>query len=213
MTENTLFNGNIDQYIVYDHAFTSNEVSTLNAAFASMPRLDEYMPGLKFTVYNGYMNDDVNYPAKNSTNIRTNGNIRMVGLTTKIDNILSGTGGNIAPNGGQHTYTVEWVGFFKPDRTGNWYFSTNSDDCSFLWIGDSATSGYTIENAFVNNRGQHGMNGVFNNRAIRLDSDTYYPIRIQFGENWGGHDMVVSFKYENENYQVDGQNMYFSQAN
>ena len=70
-------------------------------------------------------------------------------------------------------------------------FYTSSDDASYLWIGPNALSGFTAANALVNNGGLHGM--VEKSRTISLIAGQFYPVRIQFGEQGGGDNMIVSF--------------------
>jgi hypothetical protein len=90
---------------------------------------------------------------------------------------------------------VQWTGYFytKTSTTGNnmWTFFTNSDDASYLWIGNNAFSEYTIDNATVKNGSIHGM--VKSKGTIYLSPNTYYYIRIIFGERGGGDNMIVSF--------------------
>ena len=60
-----------------------------------------------------------------------------------------------------------------------------------MWIGDSAKVGYTTSNCLINNAGIHPMVEV--SQTKDLIGDTYYPIRIFFGEHGGGDDCVFSF--------------------
>lgn len=209
------FNGYIDQFLVYNSEYTVEQIFTLYNSFSTMNPTREgmdsqYTDGLKYVIYNGYMNDRVDFVQ--TATVKTNNDLPVTGTVTEIKNITTGTNGFILPNQSLHTYTVEWTGFFKPDKPGNWIFSTNSDDCSFLWLGSVATTGYTQRNALVNNGNQHGMRTVYST-PIGLNQFEYYPIRIQFGENWGGHDMVVYFRHESDpinTFQTDGKGKYFS---
>jgi hypothetical protein len=125
--------------------------------------------------YSGYMSDNPNFFATAT----------LSGTSFAYTNINSNwvEGGN--------NFSVEWLGYFRPNETGTWNFRTTSDDCSFLWIGTFATSGFLTSNANVNNGGTHGPETA-SGTAI-LSSGIYYPIRIQFGENTGGEAMTVDF--------------------
>ncbi|MCX5945545.1 MAG: PA14 domain-containing protein [Cyanobacteria bacterium] len=87
-------------------------------------------------------------------------------------------------------YSVQWLGYFKTTTAGTYAFRTNSDDCSYLWIGDSAVSNYTASNAVVNNAGLHGMRTI--SGSALLAANSYYYVRLQFGENGGGDDIQLS---------------------
>ncbi len=168
--------------------------------------------GLYYTVYNGYMNDNVIFfktasllpPGTSGTSGSNN-----KGLNTNISSIVTGTNGFInSTSGNPDNFSVQWLGYFKSNYTGIWTFSTNSDDCSYLWIGSNAISGYTIFNALVNNRGTHAPTKV--SATINLTSGTYYPIRIQYGDATVGHDMIVTFKNPNLTETSNGNGYYYS---
>jgi hypothetical protein len=80
------------------------------------------------------------------------------------------------------TTSFQWVGYFLAPTTGNYVFSTATDDGSLLWIGDNAVSGYTAGNATVNNSGLHGII-VATGGNLTLTAGTYYPMRFQYGNN------------------------------
>ena len=158
--------------------------------------------GLSFSIYSGYFNDDVNYFNNNKDKI-TN-----TGVTINMYNLTSSTNGVIKKGGGDpHLFSVEWFGYFYPNKDGNYGFATVSDDASYVWIGDSAASNYNPFNAVVNNGGLHGMRKT--EGYITLKANTYYPIRIQFGENWGYHDFVMIW-YDGSNWTSDLTNNFFS---
>ena len=89
-------------------------------------------------------------------------------------------------------YSWQWLGYFKASSTENYTFYTTSDDASYLWIGNNAISSFTTANATVNNGGLHGSVEVTSS-PVSLVAGTYYPIRIQFGENAGGDFVTVNF--------------------
>lgn len=156
--------------------------------------------GLKFNVYEGYFNENVNFfsSAKNTAN----------GITSVFNDLTSSTSGLKNQNTGT-AYSIEWTGFFVPNLTGNWQFKTNSDDASFIWIGNNATSGYSTSNALIKNPGIHPAK--FSNEAtIYLDTNVHYPIRIQYG-NGGGTDAFQFFlKPPNGSYTTNGNDLFFN---
>ena len=144
--------------------------------------------GLKFYIYNGYMNDNVNYFDNNTNYVTAPNN----GSSTLFSNLNNATNNiNNAVIAGDN-YSVQWLGYFKSNYTGNWKFSLTSDDCSYFWIGNNAVSGYTTANANVNNRGIHGDVTVTSS-DIYLVNGYFYPIRIQFGEKTGGATLIFNF--------------------
>ncbi len=122
-----------------------------------------YIAGLWLRTYTGYFNDDPNWFTTASGNF---------GIA---DTSLSG-GSSIAT-----TTSIQWLGYFLPEVTGSYTFTTTSDDASYLWIGATAAAGYTTGNALVNNGGLHGAQSV--SGSITLTAGVYYPIRIQAGNN------------------------------
>lgn len=140
-------------------------------------------PGFTYRIFNGYFSDDTSwFSTKTETNI---------GTTTDMSNINTSTGGIVPLDNSRDQYSVEWFGYFWPTVTGNHTFYINSDDASYLWIGSSALSGYNTSNCLINNGSLHGMQKI--EGTIYLTADTIYPIRIQFGENYGGDNCIVSF--------------------
>ena len=147
--------------------------------------------GLQYTVYNGYMNDNVNYfsTATPYTDSTTGPN---EGLILNIPTLDIGTNNCLKTNGNFTTVSVQWLGYFKSNYNGTWRFYLNSDDCSYLWVGNNALSGnYTENNTVVKYIGLHGMN-VEQSGTINLNDSTYYPIRIQLGQNQGGIGITIA---------------------
>ncbi len=139
--------------------------------------------GLIWGYYTGYFGFNVNF----FTGVAPVAS----GIVTSIPSINAGTSGYVPADQSLSYYSVQWLGYFLSNYTGTWTFYTNSDDASYLWIGPNATTGFTAANATVNNGGLHGM--VEKSGTVSLVAGQYYPIRIQFGENGGGDNMIVSF--------------------
>lgn len=161
--------GNFGQFRIYNRPLTSAEI--LQNYNATKPYY--YNAGLVRTRYNGYFGDDVNWFS-----------------TATVANTSVNTS-PITPGYTGDYYSIQWLGYFRPSTTETYTFYTESDDASYLWIGDNAISGFTTTNAVVQNGGLHGMQE--RSGSIALTAGNYYYIRIQFGENAGGDDMIVRY--------------------
>ena len=89
------------------------------------------------------------------------------------------------------TTSYQWLGYFLASTTETYTFYTTSDDGSYLWIGDTARAGFTTGNALVNNGGEHAAGEQ--SGSIALVAGTYYPIRIQTGNNGGPGEHSTAF--------------------
>lgn len=167
-----------------------------------------YLNGQYFTVFT-----DVIYPVINNDTINYIGRGTQIPNTVvRIPDINIGTNYIVPLNNSWEYYNVQWTGYFYTNTTkpGNsvWSFFTNSDDASYLWIGNNAYSGYTIENATVKNGGAHPM--VRKQGDVTLSPNTYYYIRIVFGERWGGDNMIVSFIPPGQTEEFNGYGYFFN---
>ena len=136
-----------------------------------------YTAGLFKTTYAGYFNDVVSFVATATpTTYGTNPATSV--QTTAISEAAANDGSN---------FSCQWLGYFSPTTTETYTFFTASDDASYMWIGDTAITGFTTANATVNNGGAHGV--VERSGTAALTAGVYYPIRIQFGEAGGGDTM------------------------
>jgi hypothetical protein len=154
----------------------------------------KYSSGLNFIAYDGYFADNVSY---------TSSTILYTGTTTSISTISAGTNGNIAVDGNE-TYTVVWTGYFKVTVSDTYTFSLESDDASYLWI-DQTT--YTTSNTTVSNGGLHGMTVKTGTKT--LSAGVYYPIRIMFGENSGGDNIIFSWYRSGNSTSITAGTGYF----
>jgi hypothetical protein len=130
-----------------------------------------YSNGLYRRRYTGYFADDVNWFATAT----------QVAADVNTSPITDGDHGEL--------FSIQWLGYFLATTTETYTFFTTSDDASYLWVGATALSGFATANATVNNGGLHGA--VEQSGTAALIAGTYYPIRIQFGENTGGDVMEV----------------------
>jgi hypothetical protein len=150
-------------------------------------------PGLAGTRYVNYHNDNPDWFAT-ATKYNTTG---TPVTSTNINRFTSNA----------DNYSWLWTGFFKASTTGTYYFQTCSDDGSWVWVGANAKTGYTNSNALVNNGGGHGVQCA--EGSISLTANTYYPIRITFGEGGGGDEITVNFKVPGGSYQSNGAGFYY----
>ena len=140
-----------------------------------------YTDGVFKTTYSGYFNDNVSFFAT-ATPASVGGNPATSVQTTSIFEPSQNDGEN---------FSCQWLGYFKPTTTETYTFFTSSDDASYMWIGETAITGFTTLNATVKNGGAHGNQE--RSGTASLTNGTYYPIRIQFGEASGGD--VMTFNY------------------
>lgn len=188
------------------------------------------IPGLSYTIYNGYNNGNTNYASQNKSNL-FNGNPTSYpyGYVTSINDIITGTNeyitytgysgqtkkfGNFTityPNDINNTnlnyFTVQWLGYFKPDITGTWNFILGSDDDSFIWIGQNALSGFTSSNANIAFPNPQGL--IFNSFSINLTAGIYYPIRILYGENSGLNQITFAFSSNGTTWNTNGNGYFY----
>lgn len=88
-----------------------------------------------------------------------------------------------------------WEGFITIPATGTYYFRTNSDDGSRLWLGalNGTSSPYNFSGTpTVNNDGLHGAQDR-NSAALNLTAGVY-PIAVAFYEQTGGEGITVSWR-------------------
>jgi hypothetical protein len=159
----------------------------------------EYKSGLSFTIYKGYHKENTNY-ASTATIFSSLQPDDSNNTTTSIRDIYSGTNGSISEYKNINMYSVEWNGFFYTGNVtlGKWKFTINSDDGSYLWINNKL---------IISNGGLHGM--YKRSGTIELESTTYYPIKLLYGQNYGGHNITLSFTPPNGSSSTDGKNYYF----
>lgn len=106
-------------------------------------------------------------------------------------------------------FSVEWTGVFVPDETGNWKFNLQTDDAAYLWLEDGASSGFTRQNAFVDNGGAHTLKKVSSTKY--LYKDEIYDMRVQFGSKNNNQTFELSFERPSEENTpaFNGHNVYY----
>lgn len=157
---------------IYNRELTQAEITTNYNERKAQYSTPVYYAGLWGKRVNGYYNDDVSYFANNA----------VVEARAAASLYVFSSNSNY--------YSWQWTGYFKAPADGTYTFYTTSDDASHLWLGSTAVSGFTTGNALVNNGGLHGWRSA--QGSINLIQGSYYPIRIQFGENAGEDAISVA---------------------
>ena len=99
---------------------------------------------------------------------------------------------NYAYNGGQQNYySYRVYGYYKAVTTGYTQFWMQSDDASWLWIGNAGETVADLEtrrnaqNMTINNSGTHGAQSQQGSKYLTAGS--YYPLLSYYGENDNGY--------------------------
>jgi hypothetical protein len=141
--------------------------------------------GLKFVICAGDISS-----LSNANYFQTN-TIVDSGYTSDFTTTSTATNGKRVSGTLLTNYSIEWTGYFKPNISGSWQFTLRSDDGSWFWIGSTALSGYTTSNADIKNGGSHAAASV-SSSLISLTANTYYYIRIQYGQGAGQDEFSFS---------------------
>jgi len=92
---------------------------------------------------------------------------------------------------GDDNFSVRWTGYFRPATTDTYTFYLNSDDASYMWIGENTKRGATVSNCLVNNGGPHGSKEV--SASVTLTAGVSYPILVIFGDIGGPNLLTFSY--------------------
>ncbi len=116
---------------------------------------------------------------------------------TTLTPVATGIMPNVAltPRTQNDNFSFLWEGYINIPVSGTYFFRTNSDDGSRLWLGslNGTASPYSFSGApLVNNDGLHGTQNVTSS-AITLTAGVY-PIAMAFYEQGGGEAMTVSWR-------------------
>ena len=122
-----------------------------------------------------------------------------------------GATNNIASTLGTATTSYQYLGYFLAPSTGTYNFGIASDDAGYLWIGDTAVSGYTTGNAIVAQPGLRGAAYTYSGN-INLTAGVYYPIRFMTGNNGGAGGQYLQWRVGAGAYTTDGTGEYFYNA-
>jgi len=157
-----------------------------------------FTPGIYYTVYDGYFNDDVNF-FKIANKDRRNPGVPNEGIVKSFIKNDSGQGEissatNNYITGNPRLYTVLWNAIFVPYMSGNWKFYIVSDDAAYLWVNVDINN-ITTQNARANNVNGRTFYGI-DNKGLHPgkyveSGSTYFhknekvPIIICHGNKYG----------------------------
>ena len=141
----------------------------------------QYTDYLNFKTYTSYHSENPLFP-NNAVLFSSGLSQNYINLTTGVNNTL--------PLGNT---SVLWTGFFftGENPTGSYSFFLSCDDGGYLWIGDTATQGYTVNNSFINNSGNHAVVEV--GATMTMTTNTFYPIRILYGDSGGDRNCLLTW--------------------
>ena len=133
--------------------------------------------GLLFNVYSTNFGENQNFFSSNVP--------YLAGFTTDLSLSSSINGQRLLPGDN----SIEWFGYLYIQTTGEWkfYFTYNSDNKGYFWIGKNPVSGYTNNNAFPFDR---NINLQVSKYYFKGD---YVPIRIRVG---GSEEALQSFLFQ-----------------
>lgn len=107
-------------------------------------------------------------------------------------------------NASDDSFNVEYTGyFFTKNYSGVFTFYTHSDDDSMVYIWKDG-----VKTVVVNNGGIHPP--TTRKGSIRLEANTYYPMHIEYSENYGVNILSVFFEHRNISKTSNGKGHYFS---
>ena len=101
--------------------------------------------------------------------------------------------------------TIIYIGYLLADYTGTWTFTISSDDASYLWIGNTAVTGYTTSNELASGSWQGPGTGT-----ISLTAGEYYPIRLLYGNGPAGGDLNLTYAHTGQSVTSDFTGKLFS---
>lgn len=142
--------------------------------------------GIRKVTYTGYHNDNVAF-----TNTAT---------ATDSTTANNFTIASIAEN-----TTVLYTGYLLATYTGTWTFTITSDDASYLWIGNTAVTGYTTSNELASASWSGPGTGT-----ISLTAGEYYPIRVLYGNGPASGNLTLTYAHTGQAATSDFTGKLFS---
>lgn len=144
--------------------------------------------GLYAEYFKGYFADNTAY--FNNTAVSLTRSETSISYTTNgWGDITSAINGGNATN--PDSYSARYRGYITITTGGSYTFTLNSDDASYLWVGNTAkVSPLQTSSALVNGSGTHGAGNYTG--TVTLAAGTY-PVAMLYGENGG--ENVLTFSY------------------
>lgn len=146
--------------------------------------------GLQYTVYETYFNDNVNF-FKNNTSYRLGGNGSYTGTTLNTSTLALSTNNYIIST--WDDYSIQYLGKFKPDVSGGWYFRLTSDDAAYLWLGLKSYTALSGSNSIASNPGTHAAK-TYTSAVQYLTAGVSYDLIIQYGDYISAS--IFSFEFQ-----------------
>lgn len=149
---------------------------TISSSFSIVAAGGGNTPGLFRTQYPGYFAGNPTYFNTTPSSSAGTADVGVIqtGFTTSVD-----------------SRSVQWLGYFKPATTETYTFFADSDDAILMWVGQDAVNNFTTAsiNMGATSLGPNYVTGS----PVAFVSGTQYPMRIQWGENFGGEYISMSF--------------------
>ena len=131
--------------------------------------------------------------AKNSaTNQAKFGNITWTATTATHFSAPQNVTSVAVPTENYFRRHTGWIGYFKPFYSGLYTFKLNSDDHSYLWIGDAATNSSRSPETAIIALSKWGSTVV--SEPQPLEANVLYPVRITHSEESGSQYINFSWK-------------------
>jgi hypothetical protein len=120
--------------------------------------------------------------------------LSFTNLSELVDPSISGAYlGDMTFQNSNDVFSRQYVGFFKTRESGDYSFRISSDGNGYLWLGNEASSGYSLSNEDIESNSTSYVTGEFN-----LNGNTYYPIRyIYKNPTIGNWAYTLQHKFEN----------------
>ena len=194
--------------------------------------------GLNFWQTDGYFNDVMNwgnFGTEDNDNTSRGGHTYVEQETSTASNCPGADQGGSGQTIGEpwnyinwqqnisDTYTRIWWGWFVPNYTGTLWLQTASDDSSLVYVSEdefgqptksnvrtdvkTEAGGYSDINLVVNNGGAHGR--TYRSGSMSVIENKPYYIKIYFGENGGGDNMIFSWSNNGDPPNSTDNNMEF----
>jgi hypothetical protein len=101
-----------------------------------------------------------------------------------------------------------YVGYFFPTITGDYRFRLTSDDGSYMWVGTTAISGYSVNNAYINNGGLHAAVAVTGG-FLSMTANLHYPFRIVYGDAGASTRLLLEWQRDSTAFTNNETNRFF----
>ncbi|RTQ50822.1 T9SS type A sorting domain-containing protein [Hymenobacter gummosus] len=145
--------------------------------------------GLYAEYFKNYHGDNLNFFNNRTADVtRTEGAVNFP-TDDSWGDIFAALANGSATNPDQ--YSARMQGIITITAGGSYTFTLNSDDGSYLWLGNGAReTPLSISRAIINNGGGHAPRPI--SATLTLNPGTY-PLFIVYGEGGGGNVMTLSY--------------------